>query len=352
MSKWHIGGIVLCTGLIGLGAVTLWSHTPKPSQAQQPETTAEVSPAAARPRVLLVHSYHAGYPWVDAITRGVRMASPASEVDLQVVYMDTKRHTDEPFKQRTGEEMRRVLAEWRPRVLIAADDNAQEYVATSYLGDEEIQIVFCGVNADPQKYGYPTKNVTGVLERPHYRESVALLRRLVPEARRIALLSDNSPTSAGALKFMCDEGTDSEIITKEMVTTFTQWKDAVRRLQDSADAIAVYMYHTLKGPDSDKSLDPTMVMDWTVRHSSVPVVGFFIFTVDDGALCGYLESGVEHGRRAGRMALDILNGKTADECPMVTALAGQSMLNLKTARALNLTVPQSVIADIDVLVEE
>jgi ABC-type uncharacterized transport system substrate-binding protein len=353
MSKWRIGGIILCLGLVGgVAALKLTYHASGPSPAQAEEAASAVSRPATRPRVLLVHSYHAGYPWVDAITRGVRMALPASDADLQVIYMDTKRHTDEAFKTQAGERARRIMAEWQPRIVITADDNAQKYFAAQYVGQEAIQFVFCGVNAEPGKYGYPAANVTGVLERPHYRDSIALLRQLVPDAKRIALLSDDSPTSAGALEFMSDEETGTEIVSREMATTFEQWKVAVRRLGTTVDAIAIYMYHTVKESGNPQSLDPKVVMDWTVANSPAPIIGFFIFAVDDGALCGYLESGVEHGLRAGQMAAEILQGKTASEIPIVTALEGQSMLNLKTAQKLNVTVPGGISSVIDVLVED
>jgi ABC-type uncharacterized transport system substrate-binding protein len=124
----------------------------------------------------------------------------------------------------------------------------------------------------------------------------------------------------------------------------------VWRLETTADAIAVYMYHTLKEPGNPESLEPTAVMRWTVDNSSLPVLGFFIFAVDDGALCGYLESGVGHGMRAGTMALEVLAGKSAGEIEIATALEGQSMLNLKTAKRLGLVVPETVVQGIDVLV--
>ncbi len=321
-----------------------------PRATKANEIVHPISEQDVGPRVWLVHSYHAGYPWVDAITRGVRMALSRSNVDLQILCMDTKRNTDEGFKRDAGDRARQIVTEWRPSVVIAVDDNAQKHFAQSYAGRDDVQIVFCGVNAKPEEYGYPASNVTGVLERPHFKSSLALLRRMVPQARRVAVLSDDSPTSAGALQFM-DDATDFEIASKDMVSTFDQWKDRVRQLQATADAIAIYMYHTVKEAGSTQSLDPTAVMRWTVDNSSTPIVGFFIFAVDDGVLCGYLESGVEHGQRAGIMAVEILGGKRAGQIDIVTALDGQSMLNLKTARKLGLTIPDSIPGSIEILVE-
>lgn len=173
-----------------------------PQQAQAAGRPKPVQAASVTKRVLLVHSYHTGYPWVDAITQGVKRALPSSSVDLQVFYMDTKRKTSDVWKTQAGQAARKVVSEWQPDVVIAADDNAQQYLAKDYAGRPAPQFVFCGVNAEPQDYGYPAPNVTGVLERPHFKASIDLLREVCPGVKRLALVTDNSGTSAGALQFM------------------------------------------------------------------------------------------------------------------------------------------------------
>jgi ABC-type uncharacterized transport system substrate-binding protein len=308
--------------------------------------------SAAKPRVLLVHSYHPGYSWVDAVNRGVRMALSGSAVDLQITYMDTKRNTDEAFKRRAGQTVREIADEWQPAVIVAADDNAQEYFAARYAAENDVQVVFCGVNAEPAEYGYPTANVTGVLARPLFKKALALLHELIPDARRIAVVSDDSPTSAGGLLFMDEKGTGFQVVSKDLIATFAQWKDRVRELQSEVDIIAVYVYHTLKEAGGVHNVAPQRVMEWTVDHSCIPVIGFFPLAADDGALCGHFETGVEHGLLSGRMVLEILGGKKAGEIEMVTAMRGRSMLNLRTAEKFGLSVPDSLIKRIEVLVED
>ncbi len=312
----------------------------------------ENEPMSSETRVLLVHSYYTGYPWVDAITRGVRMALSGSKTAMQMFYMDTKRNTDEAFKRKMGQMAIETALQWRPDVVIAADDNAQLYFAKEYAELHGGQIVFCGVNADPQEYGFPTANVTGILERPHFKASVDLLRGLVPGVRRIALVSDSSPTSAGALASMRQERVDAEIVLCKMPATFEQWKSTIQACQDSADAIAIYMYHTIRSTASATSMEPSDVMEWTVAHSSIPIIGFFIFSVDDGALCGYAESGVEHGLRAGQMVLEIAKDAPGGRLEVVTALDGHSMLNMNTAKKLGIHVPEGLKREIQILVED
>ena len=303
-------------------------------------------------RVLLVQSYHTGYEWTDSITRGVRMALPLKEVSLEVFYMDTKRHTDEEWKRKAGVEARRIVSDWKPTVVIAADDNAQEYFAKHFIGDEQVSIVFCGVNNEPEDYGYPAKNVTGVLERPHFKKSLDYLRRILPSATRMAIVTDDSETSRGALYYMKEVPEGMRLVSQYTPSTLEEWQAAIRECQTQVDVIAVYNYHTLRVREKITSVPASEVMTWTLQNSTIPLIGFLAFSMDDGALCGYAESGVEQGREAGKMVRRILQGERPADIPMAIAAEGQSIVNLKTARRLGIVVPEDVIQATDLVIRE
>jgi ABC-type uncharacterized transport system substrate-binding protein len=69
-------------------------------------------------------------------------------------------------------------------------------------------------------------------------------------------------------------------------------------------------------------------------------------------LCGVVESAVEHGQLAGRLARRILEGTPAGELPVKTAVLGRSMVNLTTARQLGIQVGRDLIEATDVVVGE
>ena len=173
---------------------------------------------------------------------------------------------------------------------------------------------------------------------------------ILPGTRRIAVITDNSPTSDGALRFMKKVKTGFDIVSWETPITFAAWQTAVQRAQDTADAIVVYMYHTVKKEGTTRSIPPKAVMEWTVTHSKIPLVGLFTFSVDDGMLCGIVESAVEHGLEAGVIARQILNGTAPSDIPVRTAIKGRRMLNLKTARQLGIDVPRSLIETTDIVI--
>ena len=173
-----------------------------------------------------------------------------------------------------------------------------------YVGQSP-PFVFCGVNADPSKYGYPASNVTGIIERPHFKRTLDFLNQIQP-VKKVALLSSKDPTSIAALNFMKQEDVDVEVVEWTLIADFDEWKSTIQRYNESVDAVGIFMYHTIKETDSDISLEPKLVMDWTWQNAKIPSLGFFDFGIEDGLLMGIVESGFEHGEKATRYALEIL----------------------------------------------
>lgn len=306
-------------------------------------------------RILVVHSYHPGYQWVAAINRGITMIVPPGKVDLEFFYMDMKRHPDAAWREHITASVLTAIAEWNPDVVITVDDAAQACVGKILAAQTRPAVVFCGVNRSIEEYGYEKGNVTGVLERPHFRESIDLFNQIMPEARRILVLSDAGLTSEGAFSAMrqeAEEMTAVQAVDWCMAATFEEWKQCVERGQEQADALAVYTYHTLlEREGSNRMVPPDKVMEWTAEHSSIPVIGFLVFAVDDGALCGVLESGVEQGSLTARMAMKILQGRSAASIPVETGLHGQRMVNLNVAEKLGIPIHPSLLNNLDVIIQ-
>jgi ABC-type uncharacterized transport system substrate-binding protein len=294
--------------------------------------------------MLLVHSYHQGYRWVDTITEGVRSAIKGTGLEMEVFCMDAKRHTDEAWKIDAGQRAKKMVDEYHPDIILAADDDAQEYFAASYL-NTVMPVVFTGVDADPSKYGYPAANVTGVIERPHFKESLALAQRLRP-IKRIAVLSCHDSTSILALGFMKQEQIDVEVAEWLMVDDFDGWKKAVQRFNHSVDAIVIRSYQAVKKPGSLENIPPDDVAAWTCEHATIPTIAFHDFEIEDGLLVGVVKSGQEYGRIPAAYALQILTGTPPSSLPVVKPSHGVKMINCKTARRLGISYANNLPNDV------
>ncbi len=126
--------------------------------------TASLAADLTGKKVLFVDSYHEGYAWSDGITSGIQKTLEGSGVELKIVRMDTKRNTDTAFKESAALKAKAEIEAFKPDVVIAADDNAAKFLIEPNYKDASLPFVFCGVNWDEKEYGFPYKNVTGMVE--------------------------------------------------------------------------------------------------------------------------------------------------------------------------------------------
>jgi len=294
-------------------------------------------------KVLLVHSYEREDPWVAEVTSGVAEAFAEQNVDLEIFYMDSRRQTSPQWKEAAGERARQKIDTWHPEVVIAVDDIAQIYVVQKYVGKKTPFFVFCGVTADPGDYGFPASNVTGIVERPQVEQSLAWLREIVGKVGRVAMLSDEDPSSVNLERFMSGEEYSVKILGYHLISEFDVWQERVKKYNVDADAMFIYRYHAVYGQDEKVNMASKDVLQWTIENSREPLVGFFDFAVEAGMLCGVVIPGQERGLQAGKMAVALLRGTDIRELPIKIADQGVRMINLRTAARLGITVSEKTL---------
>ncbi|GFK92586.1 hypothetical protein NNJEOMEG_00411 [Fundidesulfovibrio magnetotacticus] len=312
------------------------------------------SAGTGRPwRVFILHSYDAGYVWTRNVDQGLRAALVGLNVAFESFYLDAKR-ADAAVQARAGKAAWERIRAFDPDVVVAADDAAQAWVVRPFLaGRERPQVIFCGVNAPPASYGYPASNVSGVRERFHFRESFELLRRLAPEARSVAFLTDDSDTGRSVAEDLAAHAPYAlDLERVRTVRGFQAWKAEVAACQKTSDALALGVYHTLRDEATGRLVPPEEVMAWTNAENRLPTLGFADFTPDHGVLCGVLESAHEQGYLAGLMTREVLeSGRAAGELPVRGNATGVVFVNLRAAERLRMTVPFEIIEAAGVVVE-
>jgi putative tryptophan/tyrosine transport system substrate-binding protein len=214
-------------------------------------------------------------------------------------------------------------------------------------------IVFTGVS-DPVASGLvaslarPGGNLTGIgiLTSELTPERIELLCELIPLARVIALLvnpnhQEAEPTIRAAEEVARASGLQIPVLkasTESEVTTAF-----VSLLELRANALVV------AGPSFlYSSHDPLLVL--TSRHA-VPAIYESRAAVAAGGLVSYGTSLAAIGRHAGIYAAKILNGAKPADLPIEQPDKFELVINLKTARALGLTVPQALLARADEVIE-
>lgn len=264
-----------------------------------------------KPRVLILHSYSTNFTWVQGINEGLQRVLTKKPYKIQYHYMDTKRHPNREFKEKAANIAIQKITDWDPNIIITIDDNAQSLVAQKYINNPKIKIVFTGVNAEPEAYGFDqANNASGLLERIPF-ESIkeAFVQILPKDHRRILHYSDSSPTSQAVHREIDKfNWKPIKLVEHTQLDTFEQWKKAITTANEKGDFLFITHYHTLKRSLEDLTIvPPKEVMEWTMEHSPLPDIGCWGFYVDDGGMLALGVSPYEQGEVAAQMTVDILD---------------------------------------------
>ncbi len=292
-------------------------------------------------KILYVDSYHEGYAWSDGITKGVRSVLSGADVELRIFRMDTKKNKRKSFMRKMAMNAKAMIEEFKPDVVIASDDNASRYLIKPFYKDAELPFVFCGLNWDASAYGFPCKNVTGMIE---VASVPKLLEYLKPFAKgdKIAYLAADVLTSR-------KEGRYYRTLFKlnidmRYVKNFASWAKVYEELQDACDILIVGNKAGIN--DWDDNAAERIVMTKT----KVPTGTLYDF-MGKYALIGYTKIAEEQGEWAAKTALRVLGGTDISTIPISKNKKGNLIVNNKVAGGMKITLPESLILEAAQVIE-
>jgi ABC-type uncharacterized transport system substrate-binding protein len=276
-------------------------------------------------KVLVIDSYHQGYAWSDATVAGARSVLDSSGAEVRIVRMDTKRKKSDEDKLAAAEMVRRTIESFNPDVVIASDDNASKFVIKPFYKDAKLPFVFCGVNWDASGYGFPYKNVTGMVEVAAVDELFAFLERLT-DGRRVGYLAADVFT-AHKEQTNIEKTFNMNFAETRYANTMDEWQAQFRELQGKVDILLVGNSAGTEGWDKDAAAR------FAEKNSKVPS-GAIHGHMARYALIGYTKLGEEQGEWAAKTALRILDGTSPSSIPITRNTQGRLIINARIAEGL------------------
>jgi putative ABC transport system substrate-binding protein len=216
-----------------------------------------------------------------------------------------------------------------------------------------IPIVFSAV-IDPVGQGFvsslarPGGNITGFAG-PEFgvaTKQLELLKRLAPTIDRVAVLFDPAQPAV--------TGNWAEIESIAPSLSLDVSKAPVRTAEEIERTVAIVGAQRTSGllvePSPATALYRELVISLALRHR-VPAVYGFRYSVDNGGLASYSPDDNDLSRHAATYMDRILKGEKPGDLPVQLPTKFELILNLKTAKAMGLEVPASVLALADEVIE-
>jgi putative ABC transport system substrate-binding protein len=197
-------------------------------------------------------------------------------------------------------------------------------------------------------YSRPSGNMTGLTQAgPQLTEKrLSLLKEAVPTVSRVAVLRNPTGISdayhlPAAEKAAAALGLQTQVHEASGPQSF----DGVFRAIVHHRAQAVLLL-----PDSSFYIGRGQLAEFALRYR-LPMIGSRAEYVRAGALLGYGSVLSAEWRRAGELVGRILNGAKPADIPIEEPSKFELVINLKTAKALGVTIPRSLLLRADQVIE-
>ena len=323
--------------LVG-GAVAAW---PVGARAQP-------QPVERLRRIALLMPYAEADPEQQARNAGLRQGlQRLGWVDGRTVQIDTRYASGGPDQFAT---LAKELVTLQPDVIVAVTTGV---AAAFQRQSHNIPIVFVAVS-DPVGSGFveslarPGRNLTGMLniEASITGKWLSMLKEIAPHLTRAALVANPRTTPY-----------DYFLRTAQAVAPSLGIELVPSRLADANDIERVIesFARTPNGglvvpPDATSTAHSNIIIALAARHR-LPAVYSARFFVKTGGLMCYETDRIDMFRRAAAYIDRILRGANPAELPVQAPTKYETVINLKTAKALGLTVPPGMLVAADEVIE-
>lgn len=268
--------------------------------------------------VLVLHSYNQGYIWTDNITTGISdFFNEKDDVTIDYEYLDSREYSGKKYDRVFLGYLHEKYRENKPEILIVSDNPALEFIVR--YGDElfgEIPVVFCGINNYNESMLKGKTNMTGVVEEVSMRETLELVFRLHPHARKLYVAVPGDITGKANLALLYSILSNLQSRFQLTVINDSYLADATEKINKiSSEDILLFMaiYKNNKGELMSIAKSTSMALS----NCAAPVYSFWEMYLGYGIIGGKLVSGINQGNVAASMAWKILNGEDIAKIPVI-----------------------------------
>ncbi|AXX93465.1 ATP-binding protein [Malaciobacter molluscorum LMG 25693] len=259
--------------------------------------------------VLIINSYHKGFDWSDKIIKGMEEVFYKTNIDSNVLYMDSKRISSQKYYNKLKELYLLQLSKHKYDLVVAIDPFAYEFVLKYYkdLCTNGQPIYFIGLEQFSREYvkkfGLENK-VSGMMERRAIPETIKMIPIIMPDIKKLYIINDKSAN-----------GDDSEPYIKEAIKeignkykveyirsiSFEDLKKKFSKFRKNEAIFFIRFYN-----DSTGKLNKNYEIASFIENVKLPVFITDDLFIHSGAFGGKLVNIKQLGRNSAKVIMKIL----------------------------------------------
>jgi hypothetical protein len=230
-------------------------------------------------QLLLVTEYSADSSRVKQAAEAISARMESENISHRLVVFNTsmRDHPTEAWKEGMARRAMMRVESMHPEIVFLAGDHVAETLAPK-LHNTAWRVIFFDVKQQPRNYEFTVAtNATGVHEEVAIGRLYALIKKLVPSARRVGVLAGDSPESRGVIN-QIRAHEDSQLAVSRVVTArhLAEWMKGVQELQDEADVLIIASYGSvLREPFGPEAVPPRELLELTGTANRLPDFTFW-----------------------------------------------------------------------------
>ena len=284
---------------------------------------------------IYINSYHDGFVWSDTIAKEIKTILKDTCTLIQF-NMDTKRKKSIKQIEKKALEAKKLIDSTNPDIVITSDDNAAKFLIKPYYKDSSIPFVFTGINWTADKYGFPYKNVTGMIEvipiKALYKMAIDL-----SNGKKAMFIGDDTITDKKDLSYFVKYAKRYGVeLSSTLVDNVKEWKKAYLDAQDEYDFIILGHNSAIKGWNKED------IKKFQLKNSKKLVFATYSWMMPY-SMIGLIIQAQEQGQWGAKTVKGILEGYPIENISITTNKSWDNYLNIKLLDSANIKLPRKVL---------
>lgn len=280
-------------------------------------------------KVLFISTYNSNFMSFNDQVDGIK-AGFEDNIELRVEYMDVNGYFNKESEKKFYNLLKSSFENYQDYdVVIAGDDEALEF-CLKYRNDifDNVPISFLGIQKESVlKNAFNYEDVSGVREVESVEANLDFIKKFHPQIKNIVFLNDKGE------HFYDDIISDNTTLNFQSIITedlsIYEFKKVINNLKDDTAIISLYPSN-FKNGEWLKYLDINKLI--AEINSKIPIYNVLEYAIGNGSVGGKVINHFNQGKRAGQIALGLLEGKDPKDLYIGTDEANEYVFDYNTVK--------------------